>query len=307
MKRSAELITPRDEQHWLELRAEDLTSTESGALFGCSPYATYFEVWHRKKNRTIVQIEESTRMKWGKRLQDAIAAGIAEEKGWKVRRMNQYARDPEHRMGASFDFTVGKEGILEIKNVDALAFKEGWIIGADGELEAPPHIEIQIQHQLAVLKKKVGYIGALVGGNRVVIIEREPDPAIIDSIRAKSRELYASIEKGIEPAPNFEEDAAFICKLYSQAHAGKILDASRDTEFARLATEHSRLGELERETKALRDALKAQMLMKIGDAEKVISDGFSISAGTVAAAHVEYEREPYRNFRVYWKKTKAAV
>src|SRR3990172_11795006 len=119
-----ETIKPKNEAEWLSLRMKDITSTEISALFGISPYSTEFELWHRKKNKLYVDFEETERMTWGLRLQNAIAKGIAEDQGWKVRRMNEYIRIPELRIGASFDFSIeGKDiepGILEIKNVDSL-------------------------------------------------------------------------------------------------------------------------------------------------------------------------------------------
>src|SRR5687768_166765 len=101
-----ETIEPKNEQHWRELRSQDITSTEVSALFGVSPYTTLFELWHRKRDRTVVDFESTERMKWGNRLQDAVATGIAEDQKWRIRRMTEYMRDPLLKMGASFDFAI---------------------------------------------------------------------------------------------------------------------------------------------------------------------------------------------------------
>jgi len=53
-----------------------------------------------------------------------------------------------------------------------------------------------------------------------------------------------------------------------------------------------------------REALKAEMLMSIGEAEKCLGDGYSITAGLVGPAQVSYERQGYRQFRVNWSKKK---
>ncbi len=73
-----EIINPDNEQHWLECRTKDITSTEIAALFGISPYITEFELWHRKKSGVVVKFEENERMEWGTALQDAIAAKIGQ-------------------------------------------------------------------------------------------------------------------------------------------------------------------------------------------------------------------------------------
>ena len=102
MNLTRQSIISNNEQEWLALRLEDITSTEVSALFNLSPYQTEFELWHRKKNKEIVTIEANQRMKWGTRLQDSIARGIAEDNGWNVRRMDEYVRIPELRIGSSF-------------------------------------------------------------------------------------------------------------------------------------------------------------------------------------------------------------
>src|ERR1700690_947728 len=141
-----ETITPRDETHWHELRSKVITSTEVAALFGISPWMTLFELWHRKKNQTIVQIEPNTRMVWGNRLESAIANGVAEDYKLTIRPMKEFIQIPSWRLGASFDYAIDPDGGMEVKNVDGLAYKDGWLIQGD-MIEAPPHIEIQGQTQ----------------------------------------------------------------------------------------------------------------------------------------------------------------
>ena len=300
-----ESVVPKSEKEWLKLRTQDITSTEVSALFGISPYITEFELWHRKKKGQIVDFTESERMVWGTRLQDAIANGVAKDEGFKIRKMKEYIRIPELRMGSSFDFSIeGPEpGILEVKNVDSLIFKEGWVV-EDGNLEAPPHIEIQVQHQLAVSCRQFAKIAAFVGGNRVVILDRTPDLGIIQSIKDRVKRFWADIDANDEPKPDFEADAKFISKLYGYAEPGKVLNAVGDSKLYELAVTHQSYGADIKEMTAKRDALKAQMLTMIGDAEKVTADGFSITAGLVGPAHIEYDREGYRNFRVNWPRKK---
>lgn len=298
---SVQSIIPRNETHWLELRAQDITSTESPALFGLSPYSTAFELWHRKRNSLVVKIEENERMKWGKRLQDSIATGIAQDMGWTIRPMIEYLRDPQERLGSSFDFAIGDDGLLEVKNVDSLAYRDGWI--EDGEsVEAPPHIEVQVQHQLAVSGRKYAYIGALVGGNTIVLIKREPDPNVISLLKSKVSDFWKSIKSNTPPTPVFERDAKFISSLYSNAEAGKVVIA--DEEITELAAHYKKFAQEEKEIQVHKEVIKARILSKIEDAEKVRGETFSISAGMISATKVSYERQGYRNFKINWKKIK---
>ena len=76
-----ETIIPEDNKHWLQLRTRDVTSTEVSALFGLNPWMTEFELWHNKKSQAVIEIEDNERMKWGRRLEDPIAQGVAEDTG----------------------------------------------------------------------------------------------------------------------------------------------------------------------------------------------------------------------------------
>ena len=306
-----QIILPENREHWLDLRTKDITSTDVAALFGFSPYATAFELWHRKKNQVNVEIDENERMKWGIRLQDAVATGIAEDNHWEVRRMDEYIREDTLRIGSSFDFSIEEtekpratRGLLEIKNVDSLIFKQKWEEDESGQLEAPLHIEIQVQHQLLISERSFAYLGVLVGGNKLVLLERHRNENIINAIKNKVAKFWESIEANQPPEPNLAQDASFLCSLYNYAEVGKIVDISENSGLLEKATEYRQLGEQTKIADAKRKEIKAELLGIISDAEKALGNGFTISAGLVGPAHIEYDREGYRMFRINWRKVK---
>lgn len=317
-------IQPDSEEHWLALRTEDLTSTDVAALFGLSPYKTAFELWHEKRAGERGAFEENERMRWGRRLEATVAQGIAEDQGWVVRPMKEYMRLPGLRIGASFDFRVlsmrsgemtateielshkrelgpsrfdtTDDAHLEIKCVDFLAFRDGWTID-EGFIEAPPHIELQVQHQMLVSGLRRAYIGVLVAGNRIEVIERQADDAVHAGILAKAAEFWQSIADGTAPDPVMPDDAEAVIALNQFAEPGKLLDARGDEELATLLREYQRYGLDEKLATEQRKVLKAEILVKIGDAEKVLAANGKVSAGIVGPAEVAYTREAYRNFR----------
>lgn len=312
-----ELITPADEAHWHALRAQDLTSTDMAALFGLSPYKTAFELWHEKKAGEPVKITENDRMRWGRRLEATVALGIADDQGWCVRPFKEYGRLPEHRIGASFDFRISAQDgenfgdspddtILEIKTVDYLAFRDGWTV-EDDFIEAPPHIELQVQHQMLVSGLRRAYIGVLVGGNRIEVIEREADDEVHRGILAKARDFWASIDANQAPDPVMPDDAQAVIRMHQFASPGKLLDAREDATIAQQLMEHYRLGEQIKRLTEDRDVLKAELLQRIGDHESVITAAGKISAGMVGPAEVSYTRAAYRNFRFYPSKAAKAA
>lgn len=309
-----ETIIPKNEEEWLQLRVQDITSTEAAALFGLSPYTTYFELWHRKKNQQYFKIDPNERMELGTALQDAIAEYIANKEGWKVRRMPEYMRDTEIGAGSSFDFMIEgvlKEdhlddtqvGLLEIKNVDNLVYKNDWIADDTGSPQAPVHIEIQVQHQMLVSGLPFTWLGACVGGNHIEKFKRTPDPRIQNALREKIFEFWKSIEEDREPLPNYAEDAGYINSMFSFAEPGKIVEVT-DGDLTALAFKHVELGEQENTIKKAREEIKAKILMGIGDAEKAIGPGYSIDAGVTGSSQRNFIMPAFRRFRVFPKKTK---
>jgi len=314
------MLYPRTKEDWLKLRMGFVSSTESAALFGMSPYLTAFELAVIKKSSEPPEsYQENERMTWGLRLQRAIAEGIAEDYGVKIRAMSGYATT-DAKMGASFDFEiVGKRdgafegpttlrdlhgqygtGVLEIKNVDGLVYRNDW-----KDDEAPAHIEIQVQHQLHCVERKWAAIGVLVGGNKQLMLWRMRDEEVGRAIAAKTHAFWAELGAGKMPPVQLPEDAQVIKLIYGYAEPGKVLDAQADPDIKALCAEYSVAQKAEVAAKAEKDSAVAKLLMKIGDAEKVLVDGYSISAGVVGETLVEaYTRKAYRNCRIYTKKAK---
>jgi putative phage-type endonuclease len=317
------MLYPKTRDEWLALRMKYISSTESAALFGMSPYMTAFELAVIKKaTEAPAEYEQNERMTWGLRLQRAIAQGIAEDYGVKVRAISGYATSEASKLGASFDFEIVgiKEGeftgdknmrtlytqhgpgVLEIKNVDGWIFKQQWQ-EQDGEMEAPAHIEIQVQHQLHCIERAWACIGVLVGGNRQVVLWRIRDEDVGRAITAKVGAFWKLLDRGEMPPVDLPEDAQIIKTLYRYAEPGKVLDAQADDEIRALCAEYSTAQQAEKAAKDAKDSAVAKLLMKIGDAEKVLVKGYSISAGVVGETLVEaYTRKAYRNCRIYTKK-----
>ncbi len=329
------MLYPKSRAEWLALRHDYISSTESAALYGLSPYMTAFELAVIKKEPEPPADDlGSERMTWGLRLQRAIAEGIAEDYAVKVRAISGYATQDIGKIGASFDFeivglkdvappedTVSWEadqtlremykahgpGVLEIKNVDSFVFKSDWH-EEEGYLEAPPHIEIQVQHQLACIERKWAAIGVLVGGNRQIVITRQFDFEVGNSLKQKAARFWNGIAAGHMPQVTLPQDSDIIRRLYRYAEAGKVLDlqgAARNEAIAKLAATHAEATRIKGEAEKYAKGTGAALMMAIGDAEKVLLDDMTVNAGTVKATRVEaYERAAYRSLRVYPKKAK---
>lgn len=304
-----ERIKPDNEDHWLKLRMQDVTSTEISALFGISPYLTEFELWHRKKEQQIVRLSDNERMAWGKRLESAIAQGVAEEEELKIIPFKDYVRLPEHRLGSSFDFEIlePEHKLLEIKNVDGLVFRDNWKEDEEGNPEAPLHMEIQFQQEMLVAGVDKLSLRALIGGNKIHRIERNASPEIHAKILEKVAAFWKSIDENRPPSPDFVRDSDFICELYATTTKGLVANVEQDEKIIKLAAEYAQAGKEFKDAEARKKAIKAEIFMLLPKADKAVGPNFSLTLGYIQPTVVpSYERAGYRNFRLNMKKEKTA-
>lgn len=272
-------ITPINKDAWLELRAVNINSTESSALPGIdrNPYMSAYELGLIKAGMVTDPFEENERMVWGRRLEEAIARGVAEDLGWKIRKLNAYMTIPEIRMGSSFDFEVVANeelgtGLMEIKNVDGFIYRSKWT-----EDEAPAHIEIQVQHQMEVADKNWCLIVALVGGNTVKTIMRKRDRKVGAALRKAVAKFWENLDKGILPQIDYQKDAEFVIDLHQDA-TEEVLDATGNAAIETLVKRYNNASAEATQWTREKDSAKAELLTLIGDAGKVTAPNFTITA-----------------------------
>jgi putative phage-type endonuclease len=301
-----QIIQFKTEDEWLAARVGNINSTEAAALFHLSPYLTRMELYYRLAERSHVTIEATERMKLGARLESAIAEEAAERNGWKIRPMKDYRQITDLRLGSSFDYEIVEpfHAILECKNVDGIQFKQNWDEDDQGNTEATPQIEIQVQHQMLVSGIDRAFIAVLVGGNTIKTIERDQDLTIQKGIKDEAAALWKMVDAHEPPPIDFDKDASFVIKRYGFAEPGKVL-AYDSGPLIDLAVQHKLISDQLKELEARKEALKAEMLFTIGDAEKIKCPGFSITAGLVGPCQMNYTRNGYRNFRINWPRKKA--
>jgi putative phage-type endonuclease len=281
-------ITETNKQDWLENRLLDVTSTEVSCLFNLNPYKTVLDLYYEKKEKLIQNID-SPRMAWGRRLEKSIAEGFAEEKGVEVKPYDVYLSNIETRMGSSFDYKIlgEQEALLEIKNVDRYVWHDKWDEDSEGNILAPPFIEMQLQHQLHLANIESGYIVALVGGNEMKICKRERFHEVGEQLEAKVKEFWERVKTGTPPDIDYERDSNYLIKnLYNQAEAGITLAADEDVDtliddYNSVNREYVSLGKQ-------KESIKAQILEKSQNASKIISKYGTINCGMTKGSQGKY-------------------
>lgn len=290
------------EAEWRALRTKYVGASEVAALFDEHDWRTHFELWHLKAG-TIGEddLSDNERVFWGTVLEPAVAEGVRQKTGWTVRKVRTYwAHDRVRGMGASLDYEIIANekgpGVLQIKTTDLFAFRE-W---PDGE--PPMQYELQVQHEMAVCGRSWGVLAVLVGGNDLRTFVRERHDPTIEKLEAAVTHFWQTIDARREPMPDYGQDLDTIKAIYGSSVAGKVADLSQDNRAPALCAEYRECSTAEKAAKERKDAIKAELLVKIGDAEKVRIGPYSISAGMVRGAHVSYDRKEYRNFRLTERK-----
>lgn len=295
--------TPRDDAHWLAMRSEVISSTESASLFPIpadlrpSYLHTPYRLWHEKRNSLPSNFKETPRTRRGKHLEWAIAQEIAAEHGWEVKPFKDYARLPDVRMGASFDAVVicpeRGEGLMECKLVDWWIYQKAWL-----EDEAPPHIEIQVQHQLEVADRWDWACIAVWCGSepKWLILERDREAG--KAIREAVNEFWSW---NSAPDPDYLVDAQTIREVFSHVSTDEV-DLSHDPEIAELCECYL---EASREVSAAvndKTIAMSELIMKIGAAKKVTAGGYKITSFSVDEQEISFTRKGYRGLRITQRK-----
>lgn len=280
------LVKINSEKEWLELRKGYVTSTQTASLFGlqmgCAP--TAFELWHIKNGNLSGEIEDNNFMKWGRRFQDSIAYGFAEDNNLKIEKFDYFAFNDETGVGASLDF-IGDvpdfgRTLFEIKMTDYGKFKESFKQDLEGNYLAPHYNVIQCQHEAGILvgtEFEVDYVCQL------TYVETMRD--IIPIWHKRDPEFFSAIQKKVAwfnglsdaPKPDLEKDAEIYAKLHKELSNDTMADLRGDVVFDDLCQAYLDESELERTATAIKSKVKTQILMSLGKNNTAYSDIFKVS------------------------------
>jgi putative phage-type endonuclease len=133
--------------------------------------------------------EETEAMRWGKLLEDAVANEWASRHGSPIVAYSNTVRHRDHHfLIANPDFkVVDEDAILEVKVVGEYMADE-W--GDEGTDHIPPYYLTQVLHYIEVTNSKVGYVAALIGGNRLRSYVVRPDPDVTQDMLKASIDFW---------------------------------------------------------------------------------------------------------------------
>ncbi len=286
-------------------RSSVVGASEVAALFGCHPWLTHFELWHRK-NGTIdtPDFGGNERVEWGIRLEPAIIEAAKDRYGYTDR--EQLKRlDNGAGLGGHPDRRVmcprRGPGILEVKMVDWLERKK-W-----GD-EPPANYLLQSQTYQGLDHCTWGDVIVLVGGNALERFEYDFRPVIYADIEARVANFWQSVRDGKPPKPDFARDGDALVNVLG-APDETLVDLRHDNHADTLAAEWLAAKAEMKAAELCADVAKCELMLKIGTAGAAMLNHHRIganltkgSAGTLitdemVGTHVG-ARKGYRRFDV---------
>ena len=273
---------PTDPEAWHALRAAHVGASEVAALFGAQPdYAPgLFALWHTKAGSVPREEVDNPRIRWGLRLEEAIAEAAGTEEGWTVQPGQYASRDG---LGATLDRIIAEPGpkereanlagpgVLELKNVDWLVHRRSW------GTEPPLHILLQLQAQLFATGFAWGAVAVLVGGNDLHIYRYWPRPKIQAEIARRVAAFWDSIRAGRPPKPDASDSALRAIRALEPEVVDEEADLSADNEVPVLAAEYLAAQAEEKAAAGRKAAARNQLMAKLGGHRWARAPGFRIS------------------------------
>ena len=286
-----------DRDQWLAVRQGGIGSSDAAAAVGLCPYKSPLELWMEKTGRTPTETippgMDDARF-WGTLLEPYVAVAYTQQSGRKVRKINAVLQHPTFPyMLANIDREV--VGDPEVQLLECKTAGEwGMKLWQDG---VPEHVQLQVQHQLAVTNKQAADVAVLLCGQRLEIHRIERDEDVISRLVVLEARFWKYVETDIAPPADGSESAG---KALRQMYpgGGNTLDFCEDRTlsdaFAQLVQIREQLETHGQQAELLKQTLQQAM----GDAARAVfatgevtfkrsQDGTSLDAKRLALDYPE--------------------
>ncbi|MGB3874156.1 MAG: YqaJ viral recombinase family protein [Stenotrophomonas sp.] len=310
-----------EREEWLQVRKRGIGSSDAASAVGLCPYKSQLELWMEKTGRTVRSEEPSQDdpMYWGTLLEPFVAAAYAERTERKVRRVNAVLQHPTYSfMLANIDREV--VGAVDVQILECKTAGEfGSRLWRDG---VPEHVQLQVQHQLAVTGKQTADVAVLLCGQKFEIHRIPRDEEVISRLIVLEARFWDYVTEDTPPPADGSESAARALRSLYRGNDTSV-DFTADSElsatFVGLVSLREEIAQMDKRAEQMRQQLEQSM----GDASKAIfqegeityrrsKDGTNVDLKSLAEAHpglvAEFtvERPGSRRFRIVPYQNKGA-
>lgn len=284
-------------KEWLKVRKQGIGSSDAAAAVGLCPYKSRLELWMEKTGRVATSVEPfgmDHPTYWGTLLEPYVAVAYMQKTDRRVRKLNAVLQHP------TFPFMLANidREILGATDVQILECKTAGEFGSrlwrDG---VPEHVQIQVQHQLAVTGKSAADVAVLLCGQKLEIHRIERDEDVIGRLTVLEANFWQYVETDTAPPTDGSESSAKALRQLYQGNGPSLDftgDAALNDAFSTLTALRIDLEEKEREAERLKQTIQQAM----GDASRAVfaagevtykrsKDGVSLDTKKLATDHPE--------------------
>lgn len=212
---------------WLELRRTGIGGSDAPSILGLTNWASPASV-QADKWGLLDEPDDAEILRWGRRLEPVILAGLAEELSIAMHSDGRLLRSREHPfMTCTPDGITHSGAWVQAKNT---MLASEWTDGP------PKRVWVQCQHEMAVTGAPEMIAAALLLGSRLVWQTLYRDEGFIQDILIPAEAHFWKLTEAHEPVPpdGSEHTKRALLALYPE-DSGEII--SLDGEFTELDTE----------------------------------------------------------------------
>lgn len=281
-----ERITFSDREHWMSLRAADVTASVAGALFQEHQYATRYGLYLEKAGLAPPQEEVAPEVTEDSiKLPPILRGTLFERTAVEMVRMlksdwdllpgnSAYYRLAAARIGATPDVfatrpDVAGLGIIQVKTTDGLIFRKKWV-NEDGEVEIPAWIAIQAIVEAKLTGASWACVALMIGGinTELKLFDIPIHDGVWDRLVEEVAEFWRRVEERDPPEPDYARDGDLLRSTYN-ADGAVEADWSTDNRVPALLDERAQLKATEKagaDAEKKRKELDAELLVKLAGA-----------------------------------------
>lgn len=275
---------------WHEIRRKNVGGSEIAALFRAQAdyQMSEYSLFMVKSGRIPpppVDDGPGTRIWFGIKLEAQIAQMAADLYGWTIEKGGYCTDDTTPGMGASLDYLITAPGpderamgftgpgVLQIKNIDWIQHKRTW----DHD-EPPPHILLQLQHEIACSGCTWGIIVGMVGGNELPAYRYSIRPKMVGEIRQRVGAFWTRVGERKPPLIDGSDSTAdAISTLFPAIDDDRQVDLTSDNELPEICAGLVVATADRKEAEAREQELKNRLDEKMAGRKRGLCSGFAIN------------------------------
>lgn len=271
---------------WLQRRRNHITASRIGALFGLHPFLTLDGLIAELRGQSG-EVPNSS-MRDGNILEAGFPYAVkADGKPWDLVKANTYHWLPEHRLGATPDFLIGDDGLLQAKTTSVQQW-EKW------RGTVPVAYTLQTLCEMLVTGRAWGVLAVMIrtNGHPIHYFDVNRHPAAEARILDAVAEFWRMWDAGEHPQP---QTAAGLAEMVSD---GSHKDFSGDNEIVALLAERADLVPVRRDAEKRLDEIDGAIKARLGPASTAWCPGWSLTFKSQTRRETVLPERTFRVLRV---------